>query len=248
MLGLSAEGFHRRVQTTKNLDRIWFSAEGRYGAASTLLMDDTALKARLQPWNLLQINEYVAKRRGPTSTRDRSNSPVEISARTENGESTVPVDVPVDPEEEAPPSIPLMDEAKDPSEEEEDKTLLAVIGVLEELRSQRNVAAWMREGGLWAFLQEDTPLPPAGDVQAPSPDPQTNDTTQDQFVAGPEIEDEHQVASLRLWCMDPDALAHWTAKGIKALQSRGISVKPGIIVAAQDEQLVELCKVREMYA
>ncbi|CAG7847930.1 SubName: Full=Uncharacterized protein {ECO:0000313/EMBL:CCA69431.1} [Serendipita indica DSM 11827] len=248
MLGLSAEGFHRRVQTTKNLDRIWFSAEGRYGAASTLLMDDTALKARLQPWNLLQINEYVAKRRGPTSTRDRSNSPVEISARTENGESTVPVDVPVDPEEEAPPSIPLMDEAKDPSEEEEDKTLLAVIGVLEELRSQRNVAAWMREGGLWAFLQEDTPLPPAGDVQAPSPDAQTNDTTQDQFVAGPEIEDEHQVASLRLWCMDPDALAHWTAKGIKALQSRGISVKPGIIVAAQDEQLVELCKVREMYA
>ena len=71
-LGLTASQYKDRVQVYKNLDRIWndeslprppqSQAGGggqRWGQHNTLLIDDSALKASAQPYNHIEIPEFV---------------------------------------------------------------------------------------------------------------------------------------------------------------------------------------------
>lgn len=69
-LGLSPEQYQQRVQVYKNLDTVWSNPEiqsrhpssatgGRWGQEDTVIIDDSALKAAAQPFNLVQVPEFV---------------------------------------------------------------------------------------------------------------------------------------------------------------------------------------------
>ncbi|OCF45029.1 hypothetical protein I317_01080 [Kwoniella heveanensis CBS 569] len=82
-----------------------------------------------------------------------------------------------------------------------DQTLLAVVGVLDELREVSNVPAWMRAGGLRLdeMMDEDVTL---------------------------ETLPSH--ADFSHWYQDPTILRHWVEAGRSALQRRGIEIRHGI--------------------
>ncbi|THG95159.1 hypothetical protein EW026_g6444 [Hermanssonia centrifuga] len=76
-------------------------------------------------------------------------------------------------------------------------TLLAVIGILEEIKMQKNVAAWIREGGLWGpdGIPADATLsaPPLPTPSSTAPSPDDGDVAQhDADVANGEAGDDHQ--------------------------------------------------------
>lgn len=215
----------RKVQTTKNLEKIWDEtaitppSSGSFGggviseskklypkfihshsSASTLLLDDSPLKARLQPWNHLCIREYdgavwkkntqiiqsrktsisvvrsdhgdtdvtrtelqetrvskqIGSLQGGSSPQNisyksrRSLSSIETSSVSEPGNASVlsttdsetvsstrPYTYSRDSDSDSEPDLHL------------DETLLATIGVLEELKHQSNVCGWLRNRGLW---------------------------------------------------------------------------------------------------
>ncbi|KAF2491884.1 hypothetical protein BU16DRAFT_621378 [Lophium mytilinum] len=61
--GLSKEHYSQNVQVYKQLTRIWNSEElsgCMYDQATTILLDDTALKAAAEPFNLVEIPEFTA--------------------------------------------------------------------------------------------------------------------------------------------------------------------------------------------
>lgn len=195
MLGLEKEGYYNKVQTTKNLERIWWSSNNEYGAKSTLLMDDTAAKARLQPLNLLQISEYTLAEARASNVVGESRGP------DENGTSKDS-------------RSPEPDEEK---EKDVDTTLLAVIGILEEMRMQSNVPAWIKGGGLWANVPQSESINLASSVPEVIP----------VQMHPREEESEDQAASL--WCTNPSVLSYWTERGIEVLKSRGIPVIIGAL-------------------
>jgi hypothetical protein len=66
---LSEDDYHQRVQCYKRLNRLWqdpsianshpYAADGgRWDQTNTVLIDDSAEKARSEPYNLVQIPEY----------------------------------------------------------------------------------------------------------------------------------------------------------------------------------------------
>ena len=74
----------RKTQTLKDLEKPWTKLSGIFShkneghsALSTLLMDDSSLKAALQPWNHLCIKEYVQEMRN----LDLSVAQLEVSRR-----------------------------------------------------------------------------------------------------------------------------------------------------------------------
>ncbi|KAL6713082.1 hypothetical protein ACLMJK_009203 [Lecanora helva] len=70
-LGLSKGDYNRRVQVYKRLDRVWDDASiqrrrpyhgsegGRWDQHNTLLIDDSVLKASAQPYNHIEVPEFV---------------------------------------------------------------------------------------------------------------------------------------------------------------------------------------------
>ncbi|USP80741.1 HAD-like protein [Curvularia clavata] len=69
--GLSPANYQLNVQVYKNLKLVWsrsqiqshhpdFETGGRFGQHNTVLIDDSALKANAQPYNLLEIPEFSA--------------------------------------------------------------------------------------------------------------------------------------------------------------------------------------------
>lgn len=78
-LGLTSMEYHSKVQVYKRLEKVWADAriqatypeadvtfdpfgEGRWNQTNTVLIDDTAEKAKGQPFNLIQIPEFVGKK------------------------------------------------------------------------------------------------------------------------------------------------------------------------------------------
>lgn len=64
----------RKVPVIKNLEFIWTSLEGNYSAANTILLDDTAHKARFQPFNHLHVPEYTKEMRAKDLVTQVSSS------------------------------------------------------------------------------------------------------------------------------------------------------------------------------
>lgn len=69
--GLSPTNYSQNVQVYKNLKLVWsrdviqqhhpeYASGGRFGQHNTVLVDDSALKANAQPFNLLEIPEFSA--------------------------------------------------------------------------------------------------------------------------------------------------------------------------------------------
>lgn len=73
-LGLDEQSYHRKSETTKDLAKPWSalhldsttSADSaqKHSALTTILVDDSPLKAKLQPYNHLCVREYAATTRG----------------------------------------------------------------------------------------------------------------------------------------------------------------------------------------
>ncbi|KAJ7649988.1 hypothetical protein FB45DRAFT_730783 [Roridomyces roridus] len=151
-LGLSRAKFHQKTQTTKDLAKPWGffaptndptkSAFPTHGPETTLLVDDSPLKARLQPWNHLCVAEYDATSR----IRDLDAQVPDSSTSASGAKSQKRKREPSEEEEEE------EEEAAATSGEPYDQTLLAVVGVFSHIRSVANVAAWMRSRGLVAIM------------------------------------------------------------------------------------------------
>ncbi|KAF2640530.1 HAD-like protein [Massarina eburnea CBS 473.64] len=61
-LGLSPQHYNMNVQCYKNLDLVWDSEVGKgFNQSNTILIDDSALKASAQPFNLLEIPEFTGE-------------------------------------------------------------------------------------------------------------------------------------------------------------------------------------------
>lgn len=56
--GLSKSDYNRKVVTIKNLDKVWQHFQGQYDATNTILLDDSPLKAQLQPYNCVHPSEF----------------------------------------------------------------------------------------------------------------------------------------------------------------------------------------------
>ncbi|KAK1920903.1 hypothetical protein DB88DRAFT_112611 [Papiliotrema laurentii] len=95
-----------------------------------------------------------------------------------------------------------------------DRALLAVIGILEELRTVGNIPAWVRGGGLMANQKDDIDSA----VSRLSVDRDTEVT----------MEDLPSHESFQHWHTVPSIFQYWVEKGMKALESRGIEVDHGL--------------------
>ncbi|KAF8903599.1 hypothetical protein CPB85DRAFT_1438241 [Mucidula mucida] len=173
-LGLTVPEYHGKTQTTKNLARPWAKIGIKdaitsttsddeipglslgsqkplllsppddtplpipvHSASSTLLLDDSPLKARLQPWNHLCIPEYTGEMRKKDVATRQHETAKGILQKLAVGDADIEIY-----------GNELTPETKQPKNFGYDRTLLAVIGVLNTLKTQSNVAAWMRSGGL----------------------------------------------------------------------------------------------------
>ncbi|WWD16750.1 hypothetical protein CI109_101181 [Kwoniella shandongensis] len=179
-MGLNASDYSRKVQTTKDLNKVIDHVHDLsehpsqllpdLNEKTTVLLDDSPLKAVLQPWNQIVIPEY--------DKREHQDSKLAASL--------------------------LRDENDDAAASGLDQILLAVIGILEELRTVNNVPAWVRGGGLTFDLK-------------------TKDND-----ASPEIETLPSHLSFTHWYEDPTVLRQWIDKGKAALKKKGIRVKHGM--------------------
>ncbi|KAJ3534754.1 hypothetical protein NMY22_g6784 [Coprinellus aureogranulatus] len=262
-LGLSEEEYHRKSQTTKDLARLWAHALlARYGhsARSTILLDDSPLKARLQPWNHVCIKEYVAEmRKSDVKVADadrlrelqeqRGNQAEEleedlIRKRKGGKKATKFADRVAQAEANA--------TGEDGQPLEYDGTLLAVIGVLDAIKEESNVAGWMRSGGLLNVvarsrsgtpgptkkrrqsdieLSPDTetsssPLPPSSSPPSPS---SSSSVEQKQEETGVPLEETPSPVPHHLWFDHPNAFRYWVSRGRHALNALGIPINHGVV-------------------
>lgn len=164
MFGLEPEAYGKKTQTRKDLSLIWSknafvsspsltsmlpSSKHAFSHSSetTVLLDDSPRKAQLQPWNHICIKEYgVGMRRADldlwTSLQNTSGKKKDRKKKKSDLDSyeqeAVTTDIDSAVSELAPPK----------AEGKYDETLLAIIGVLEALKYESNVGAWLRNGGL----------------------------------------------------------------------------------------------------
>ncbi|KAL0570641.1 hypothetical protein V5O48_011322 [Marasmius crinis-equi] len=215
--GLDAASYGRKSLTTKDLEIIWskgaFTSSPAltsmitaaqdtdaqpfsHSAETTVLVDDSLRKARMQPWNHICIKEYSAGLRRTdldvwTSLQQPKESKKKKKTKEkevrEEGEVVVALDATVT--ELAPPQ-PLG---------RFDETLLAIIGVLEALKHQNNVSAWIRGGGL---LTKGVEMKNVDESLTESPNP--------------------------LWFDDTEVADAWAAKGKGALEELSIELVHGV--------------------
>lgn len=108
------------MQTVKNLDKLWAglgappNGEEPFSTKDTILLDDSALKAHMQPHNHLILPEY------DLLTKRADWAAAGAAKRLEH--------------------VGLLPGI--------DRTLLAVMGILDEMAMQDNVSGWMRADGL----------------------------------------------------------------------------------------------------
>ncbi|KAF8641652.1 hypothetical protein AX16_009878 [Volvariella volvacea WC 439] len=187
-LGLAEKDYNRKIQTTKDLEKPWTqlnlpstdtqpsssdtlsTTQTKHSAKSTMLLDDSPLKAHLQPWNHVCIREYIAglhtadvqlanleeERRQATnpakqSHADEGHAVIDQSGTGgEEGDPDTSSAVPGNAGSVASKEPNLSKTGAAPSAPAEyDPTLLAVIGVLDAARSESNIAGWLKGGGLW---------------------------------------------------------------------------------------------------
>jgi hypothetical protein len=144
-----------------------------HSAMTTLLLDDSPHKARLQPYNHVCIPEYTSSLREkdlqqcwhekvtqmPKPRKRKWNINESVPDQTEPAEILSPsesdptvIDSTSAHGEQS--SIPISPAERThmlsrSSAEPYDPTILAVIGVLDEIKKQSSVAGWIQGGGLW---------------------------------------------------------------------------------------------------
>ena len=80
-LGLTSKQYHQRVQVYKCLEIVWnnaaiqsrhpdFPKGGRWGQHNTVLIDDSAMKAAAQPFNHIEVPEFVSAKNPAEARRE----------------------------------------------------------------------------------------------------------------------------------------------------------------------------------
>lgn len=140
-----------------------------HSALTTLLLDDSPRKAELQPYNHVCIPEYS----GELRAKDLEVLRIEQLLADVDQDTPAPAGTETETNARLSPTLEgradieasrkrkrkekkggkrqqaLLDSQAERDTKTYDETLLAVIGVLDEIKLQRNVAAWIRDGGLW---------------------------------------------------------------------------------------------------
>ncbi|KAH9927644.1 uncharacterized protein B0H18DRAFT_875536 [Fomitopsis serialis] len=250
-LGLSNDHYHRKVQTLKDLSRPCVAPQV-HSALTTLLLDDSPSKAALQPYNHFCIPEYTQERRNKDlDSFQKEQEWLLALERRKLLQAQLTKDEKAAQKEsrnakrrkhfEEPMLTP---EVKRP-DLSYDETLLAVVGVLDEVHCQRNVAAWVRAGGLWGPGGVPTHLKQAvrersaeeGDavmeVDESTARPAGNDEvtqtapTDSKGIADLPADAPEAPAAL-MWFEDSEVIVYWATRGREALETLGIPVEHGM--------------------
>ncbi|KAJ9474355.1 hypothetical protein PHBOTO_004404 [Pseudozyma hubeiensis] len=143
---------------------------GPWGAENTVLVDDSPEKARLQPYNQLVVSEFGKEDAGRMKKFIRqlmAETEGNVAAEEEDEEEELEYDSDLSiakdettaPHEEATAEEEAKVSKKKPIPESRlDDTLLQTIGVLETLRYQSDVSAFIFGGGIKGFAGEKTSL------------------------------------------------------------------------------------------
>ncbi|KAG9034433.1 hypothetical protein FRB95_013230 [Tulasnella sp. JGI-2019a] len=240
-LGLTQRDYARKVQTVKDLNIVWKKLP--FTALDTILLDDSFLKAHLQPYNHLILPEYDSD----LCRRDASITQQHLASASKSDPSA----------NDAGPNIEdmnLLEHSGDP-----DQTLLAVIGILSAAVRQTNVSSWMRAGGLWGSVHtvsQPSPTPEAPvsvDLSLTSTSPNeidpiwsrrcaekrkrrsSSDGGEDEDVVADQVGPHGEAYSevqppppQKLWYEDPEVLADWVDRGRAELGRLGIPVQHGL--------------------
>lgn len=205
----------KKVLTTKDLSVLWSALEESHGAepavratakypppnpkeyhpasskpwnaTNTILIDDSTYKARLQPFNHLLIPEFT-----PSDAELPRYRQMQASCQG----STVATD-------DYPKEIP------EDGKKDLDCTLLAVIGMLETLSLQSNVASYMSSHAYTPEGSEEKPSLPA------EPTPRTQ--------AG-RAQGDRAAEEIRSWWKDSQIRDFWVRRGEEACLELGISL------------------------
>jgi hypothetical protein len=235
-----------------------------HSVESTLLLDDSPLKAVLQPYNHLCIREYdramrvrdlrvleqdgavaaaaaaARKEREAAETRgapDEGLLPPGLNEGGAGGNSkkTKRSKKAKKGQKEAAQASRVDGEARirDPVEAGGyDRTLLAVVGVLDAIKGESNVASWIRAGGLWAVGK-----PEEGVDSCASSDEGVGPAKKKRRVSGEvavAVSDagndatENAPTPTKMWFEDEATLKYWTTRGLRALDELGIEPERGL--------------------
>ncbi|KAI0698025.1 hypothetical protein BC835DRAFT_1413355 [Cytidiella melzeri] len=166
---LSSMAQSRLTSTLDGGGPSYASPSARHSALTTLLLDDSPRKAELQPYNHFCVPEYSAEMRAKDLEilkleRSMADNGHEVNDQFDMSHDPKKLDWKVDVKDDADADttrerrrkekkearrIKAVSAASELQDKAYDETLLAVIGVLSEIKPQRNVAAWIRAGGLW---------------------------------------------------------------------------------------------------
>jgi hypothetical protein len=206
----------KKTQTTKDLAKLW-AVFPEHSQRTTLLLDDSALKAHLHPHNHVCVREYVHETRRHDLEVWRSSTPLveaAVPSKPKKQKKSKSKKVPV-PDLDSPVDIMDAPSAWFASTSNYDETLLAVIGILETIKTQPNVADWIQGGGLLGKDIAETSLEQTKNTSPPSPDSLAS-----------------QMAALNLmqelWFNSEAAVNHWVGQGVHALEALEIPVVAGI--------------------
>ncbi|KIK55014.1 hypothetical protein GYMLUDRAFT_48216 [Collybiopsis luxurians FD-317 M1] len=161
-LDLDPKFYHKKTVTIKDLSKIWKTFPS-HSARTTLLVDDSTQKARLQPWNHIYIKEYGQVERREDMMVKALRKESRGQARAEDPLKSLPamlssVDISSSPSSKIPTSasqnaVHAKTSLNPPASSYTtssgfDSTLLAIIGILDTIKHQDNVSAWLRNGGI----------------------------------------------------------------------------------------------------
>jgi hypothetical protein len=113
-----------------------------------------------------------------------------------------------------------------------DETLLAVIGVLEAMKDESNVAGWIRAGGLQGAQDDSTPGDDHDSIAS------SREASEDESAAGNDAKrsDVSKAAlptprsdeSPEMWFENAATLGYWVARGKEAITALGIMPDAGV--------------------
>ncbi|KZV80870.1 hypothetical protein EXIGLDRAFT_755980 [Exidia glandulosa HHB12029] len=231
---------------------------------TTLLLDDSTAKAQCQPFNHLCLTEYTeeawkherdtykppppppapgmgkkARKKEKKRLKALERAQLEQGLAEEVDGTSSAVIEPSDPPASEP--APEPESAAEPvleadAENESDDMLLAVIGVLDYVRHESNVAHWIKEGGLWADFEPEVELAVADSPeydpfeQSSSLPPSSDAPGNDAAVDPSQPEQPATQARQPMWFEHRQAYKHWVDAGLAALKRLDIEPvhgKPG---------------------
>ncbi|KAI4526281.1 hypothetical protein K525DRAFT_250449 [Schizophyllum commune Loenen D] len=202
-MGLSQAEYYSKTQTTKDLEKVW-QAMRRHSGKTTVLVDDSVLKAHMQPFNHLCLPEYTLE------TRDADIAAIARAKHTKTKSSTTRAVT-----KDALDDLAASMQAATISGQQQvdaagrdgripagvDGALLAVVGIISRLKDVRDAAAWIEEGNI---------MRPAG-LRA---DKGKSADTVDHGQA--------------MWFQNKEIVQAWAQEGVRVLDEMGITVAHGI--------------------